>query len=494
MPDWLTERVATTPEQVALLFGEQRWTYAALAAEVDGWCGRLAAIGTRPGSLLAVLMPNRPEYVCLVHAAARLGLVLVPLNTRLARPELAWQLAHTGCRWLLCDHTTEAVAADLAEPGREVLSVDAPGRVRVGALAAARPGPFTPVPFRLDSTQAILFTSGTSGRPKAAMITYANHFWSATASAFRLGHRPDDRWLSCLPLYHVGGLAVLFRACLYGISVILHPRFQVATVNDSLEQDGATLVSLVPTMLGRLLAVRPAWPAALRLVLLGGAAAPPELLAAAGAAGVPVATTYGLTEAASQVATLLPAGVRQKPGSVGRPLLFSRVRIADEAGQTVEPGRYGEILVSGPTVMAGYYRDTAATGRALAGGELHTGDIGYLDEDGDLWLVQRRSDIIVSGGENVYPAEVERVLAQHPAVGAACVVGLPHPEWGQQVAALVVLQPGARLGEAELLAFSRQRLAGYKQPRLLRFTTALPLTASGKVARAEVQQALAELL
>jgi O-succinylbenzoic acid--CoA ligase len=201
-----------------------------------------------------------------------------------------------------------------------------------------------------------------------------------------------------------------------------------------------------------------------------------------------VAPTYGLTEAASQVATMPPQDAARKPGSAGRPLLFTSVRIVNEAGQELPAGAYGEVVVSGPTVMRGYFNNPEATAKTLRDDQLYTGDIGYLDEDGDLWLVQRRSDVIVSGGENVYPAEVERALEQHPAVAVVCVVGLPHPEWGQQVAAAVVLREGQSLAEVELLTFGRERLAGYKLPRVVRFVKSLPQTASGKIARQAVTE------
>jgi len=342
---------------------------------------------------------------------------------------------------------------------------------------AGEPFHLTP-PQATSAIQAIVFTSGTTGRPKGAMISYANHFWSAVGSAFKLGVRPDDRWLACLPLYHVGGQAILFRSCLYGTTVVLHDGFDADAVLTSLAIENISLVSLVPTMLERLLRrglARVAAPA-LRLVLLGGAAAPPALLADSAAVGLPVAVTYGLTEAASQVATLLPDEARRKPGSAGRPLLFSSIHVADPDGRQLRPGEPGEIVISGPTVMAGYYDDPASTSETIRGGRLHTGDVGYLDEDGDLWILDRRDDLIVSGGENVYPAEVERVLREHPGVAAACVVGLPHPEWGQQVAALVVPTQRESVTESALLAFTRSRLAGYKQPRLLIFADVLPLT------------------
>ncbi|MEZ4728860.1 MAG: o-succinylbenzoate--CoA ligase [Caldilineaceae bacterium] len=405
----------------------------------------------------------------------------------------------SDCRWLVYDEATATVATQLVSEGNcvavDVAALWWQGKRQMSATAPKGP-PLPKTGFSLDAPQAIVFTSGTTGQPKGAVLTFANHFWSATASSYRLGLSPAERWLSCLPLYHVGGLAVVFRSCLYGTAIVLHERFDLAAFNVSLERDQITLTSLVPTMLHRLLALRQGqpWPASLRHILLGGAAATPELLAIARESGAPVATTYGLTEAASQVATLCPAEVVRKPGSVGRPLMFTTVRIVDEAGATVPPGEKGEIVVSGPTVMAGYYKNPQATAKTIRTmeqqRELFTGDIGYLDDEGDLWLVQRRNDIIISGGENVYPAEVEAVLRQHPAVAAACVVGLPDAEWGQMVAALVECHPQQSVTANELLAFSRQRLAGYKQPRLLQFTAALPQTASGKVARRTVIEQL----
>ena len=484
MQDWLTARIQATPTKTALIIGEQEWTYGELGQTVDHYCAGLIGRGVMPGQQVAVLLPNGLAYVCLVHALARLGVVLVPLNTRLTVAELGWQVQQSDCHLLIYGAETAAAATQLAA---------AVACVAVDAVALAWDGApqtrfFQKNEFLLDASQAIVFTSGTTGQPKGAVLTFANHFWSATASSYRLGLSPEERWLSCLPLYHVGGLAVVFRSCLYGTAIVLHERFDLEAFDASLDRDRITLTSLVPTMLHRLLALRKdkPWPASLRHILLGGAAATTELLAASRDSGAPVATTYGLTEAASQVATLCPQGVLRKPGSVGHPLMFTSVRIADEAGVTVPPGEKGEIVVSGPTVMTGYYQNPAATAKTIRHGELFTGDIGYLDDEGDLWLVQRRNDIIISGGENIYPAEVEAVLRQHPAVANACVVGLPDPEWGQQVAALVECHPQAQVTAAALLAFSRSRLAGYKQPRLLDFIEALPQTASGKVERRRV--------
>ncbi len=497
MHDWLSERARVTPEALALMTTAGRWTYGELDRDAARMAAGLAAWGIGPGDNVAALLPNDAHFVVAIHALARLGAVLVPLNARLTAEELAWQVQRVGAWSLLCSEATAELAA---RAGGQAQLIRVDELRKAGAQRAAGGDAETrrvleqemSSPFSLEQDQAIVFTSGTTGKPKGAVITFANHFWSATASAYRLGVQPDDRWLSCLPLYHVGGLAVIFRSCLYGTAVVLHERFDLERFNRSLDQDRITLTSLVPTMLHRLLDAREGgWPGSLRAILLGGAAASPALLERAFAQGLPIAPTYGLTEAASQVATMDPAHARAKPGSAGRPLLFTRVRIADERGETLPPGQHGEIRVSGPTVMRGYYGDEAATGAAIRGGELHTGDVGYLDEDGDLWVLQRRSDIIISGGENVYPAEVEEVLARFPGVARACVVGVADAEWGQQVAALVAVETPGGVSEADLLAHCRRHLAGYKCPRRVVFTEALPLTASGKIARARVGEILA---
>ena len=507
MRDWLAERAQVTPQKLALLIAGRRWTYGELETAVSTVTGFLHHKGIGAGDFVAVLLPNSFEYVCLIHALARLGAVLVPLNTRLASPELAWQLAHVAAKWLITDRPQPVVA----QCERIIVNGD--------WLETMTPSPISHSPFALHKLQAVVFTSGTSGQPKGAMLTFANHFYSAMASAYRLGVQPDDLWLSVLPLYHVGGLAVIFRSCLYGTAVSLHPRFHLDAINHDLDNNPITLISLVPTMLHRLLQTRTHWPPALRLILLGGAAAPVELVKRANAlprkwsmvnSQLPianeekltignwpltidhspplVATTYGLTEASSQVATMLPADAARKPGSVGKPLMFTQVKIVHENGEERPSNQIGEVVVTGPTVMVGYWN--AECGMRNAESSIHTGDMGYLDDDGDLWIVQRRSDLIVTGGENVYPAEVEGVLRGHTAVTEACVVGIPDAEWGQRVAAMVQVQPGQTVTQTDLIAFCRQQLAGYKVPRLVQLVDALPLTASGKIARKQVQQLL----
>lgn len=475
--------------QLALIAEGRSWTFAALRAEARRVAQRLAAFGVRPGDRVGMLLPNAPHAVFLIHAAQQLGAVLVPLNLRLTSAELLAQAQRVRLRCLVHNTATAPQASALAEIA-PLLDID----------AETPSAPFCAQKRTLEALHTLMFTSGTTGQPKAAMLTWGNHFWSAIASGWRLGVHPEDRWLLNLPLYHVGGLAIALRAALYGIPIVLHSRFDPEMVLWALARDRVTILSLVPTMLKRLLDFnrdRPL-PEHVRVVLVGGAATPAPLLARALEARVPVALTYGLTEAASQVATATPDQVRaQRNNGVGYPLRGVHVRIADADGAPLPPEALGEVWVRGPIVMRGYWDDPEATARTLTlDGWLRTGDLGYCDARGQLWVVQRRTDLIISGGENIYPAEVEAVLLQHPEVEAACVVGVEDAEWGQRVVALVQRVPGAAVRAEALQAFCRKRLAGYKCPRAVLFVDALPLTASGKVDRKAAQawatQAIAE--
>jgi O-succinylbenzoic acid--CoA ligase len=485
--DWLLARTRATPQATAVIIGDERWNYAELNILVDQAANILNKYAKR-GARIAAFLPNNLAYVCLVHAAARCGTILVPLNTRLSNEELEWQLEHAQCSILVIDDAAADRFENWETHDRKV--------IHSATLFTGKPERSESADLLHDGeeVQAIVFTSGTTGKPKGAMLTFSNHFYSAVASGYRLGVLPEDIWLCCLPLYHVGGLAVLLRSCLYGTAVELHDGFDLATVSESLDRQPITLISLVPTMVQRLLRYRAgrSWPSSLCHVLIGGSAVPPELIAECHDLGIPVSVTYGLTEAASQVATMTPRDVPRKPGSAGKPLLFTRVMILSEESRPLAANEVGEIVVSGPIVMAGYDRDAAATTRVLQKGWLHTGDIGMLDEDGDLWVLQRRDDVIISGGENIYPAEVEAVLQAHPAVKQACVVGVEDQEWGQHVAAAIVLEIDQAISDSELIDSCRRQLAGYKLPKQVIILSQLPLTASGKVHRRAVSEIFAD--
>lgn len=483
----------------------ERLSYAELEARSVELARALAALGVGHGDRVAVLLPNGAHFAALVHAAMRIGAVLLPLNLRLTPYELAWQVEDAGACVLVGDARTLDAAAAVREriAGLAVVRADRggvgatgmPDGSDVSSLDELASGPGGALRDRAEPGEplAIVYTSGTTGSPKGAILTYSNFWWSAMGSALNLGAHTDDRWLAPLPLFHVGGLSVLTRSAIHGTVAVLHDGFDAARVNDALDDERITMVSLVPTMLYRLLDARGDRPSPphLRCVLLGGGPAPLPLLERCAALGLPVAQTYGLTEGCSQVATLAPADALRKIGSAGRPLYPTELRVVRGDGSDAAPGEAGEILVRGPTVTPGYWNAREATERAIRDGWLWTGDAGALDEDGYLFVLDRRDDLIVTGGENVYPAEVESVLLAHPGVVEAAVIGMVDGEWGQRVVALVRVagEHGATVTSESLRDLCVARLARYKVPGELRITGhALPRNASGKLLRRVVRE------
>jgi O-succinylbenzoic acid--CoA ligase len=474
-------RAARTPAAPALESAAGVWTFADLldrARRGAAWLTASAPSGDAP---VAVLLPGDARFAAWLHAIALAGRVSLPLNLRLTAAELARQLEDARVGWLI-GAAGDARLAELEAQVPGLRACAAPVFDSLPAPAGALPGELVaPDP---DATFTVLYTSGTSGRSKGACLSRANFLASAEASLERLGPVVAARWLACMPLFHVGGLSILMRSVCFGGPVRLLPRFDAAEVSDALDAGDVDAISLVPTMLSRLLAHRGARPvpAGLRIVLLGGATAAPDLVARARAAGYPVCPTYGLTEACSQVATAAPPTAGAMQAQPMRSLQGTQLRIVHD-GRDVPPGTPGEILVSGPTLMRGYLNHPQATARALQDGWLHTGDIGCLDADGALQVLDRRDDLIVSGGENVYPAEIEAVLFEHPDVVEAGVAGVPDADLGARVVAWVVAVPGRAPDSDALQRHCRRHLAGYKQPREFRFVEALPRTASGKLQR-----------
>lgn len=490
MPDWLTRRAADLPNAPAVIYGDTTWSFAELDRQAQATAERLHALGVGAGDRVAVLLRNGLPFVSIVHALIKLSAILVPINTRLTAAEIAWQLADARAQLLIHDATT-AMLALAATENNNVCRVSTDQNDVSPTLYGLEGASFTPTgQIDLRATHVTMYTSGTTGRPKGVLLTYGNHWWNAVGSALNLGHDPADRWLVVLPLFHIGGLAILLRSVIYGITAIVHPRFDPRAVNEAIERDGATLVSVVATMLERMLDARGErpYPSTLRAVLLGGGPVPRPLLERCVRLRAPVIQTYGMTETASQAATLAPVDMLRKLGSAGRPLLPVELRVM-QAGQAVPPGEIGEIVVRGPTVTPGYADRPDATAQAIRDGWLHTGDLGYLDAEGYLYVIDRRDDLIISGGENVYPAEVETALRAHPAVADAAVVGLPDPHWGQRVAAAVALRPGQQITADALIAFCGSRLARYKLPREIRFVAEVPRNAGGKLLRHAVRDA-----
>ena len=490
MYDWLTHRAHATPDDLAVIdtASETRWSYSGLDAAVDETAGRLAALGIEPGDHVGLLMPTQFLSVCLLHAAQRLGLRLVPLNSRLTPAELTGQIDHSDLDVLVCGADTEQLAVEAAG-STPIASVDDPQWTEVESFRSVEPDPIESVDWELDDPQLMVFTSGSTGQPKAVVLTMGNLLASATASGFRLGVDPDDRWLLTLALYHVGGIAPIFRSTLYGTAVVIRESFDPGGVADDIDRYDVTVVSLVPTMLSEMLERRGTLSDSLRAVLLGGAPAPDSLIDRCRNYSIPVFPTYGMTETASQIATARPQQVFDRAGTVGRPLMWTDLTIVDREGTPVEAGERGEIVVSGPMVTSGYYGDVDANVEAFCEHGLRTGDVGYASEHGYLYVLNRLDDRIITGGENVDPGEVVEALRSHPEVDEAAVVGLDDDTWGERVAALVVPRTEP-LSADSLEGHCRDRLAGYKLPRVIAVTDSLPRTASGTIKRPVVREQL----
>jgi O-succinylbenzoic acid--CoA ligase len=482
VPEWIEIAARSAPGKIALSFDERHWTWSALRASVVAAAATLEANLITPQGRIGILAANRPGIVFAIFAAPRIGRSFVPLNWRQTGSELRWQLEDAAIDLLLVDRDRLALA-DAATSARPtaILPIESLEK-------SPRQSGVSDESTRIDlaSDAAIIYTSGTSGRPKGTRLTYGNIWHSAIASALHLGHRGDDIWLLSLPMFHIGGLSILFRAAIGAASVVLHERFDAERVVAAID-GGATLVSVVPTTLQAMLGARGqhGWPEHLRLVLVGGSAAPEALIEDSLRLGLPVAPTYGLTEAASQVATLLPADLPRKHGSSGVPLPLTELRIAVDE-RAAPDGVAGQVEIRGPTVSPGYLGALKDEHRG-AESWFQTGDIGYLDEDGFLYLLDRRDDLIVSGGENIYPTEIERVLREHPLAVDAAVFARPHPTWGSRPAAAVVWAGDHAIAEQELELWCRQRLAAYKVPDEFRCVDELPRSPSGKLLRKLLQ-------
>ena len=478
LPDFIDTAARLHGDTIALRFGQEPWTYAELWEHV----AFAADLITRSGSAgrIGILSANRPGVVFAAHACARAGVAFVPLGWRLTAAEQEWQVTAGGVTMLIFDEPRAELANDIgAKLDVHVISIAEFEHRPPSGVASSEA-----TRIDLDREAAVLFTSGTTGRPKGARLSYGNLWYSAVGSALYLGHQPGDTWLATLSLHHIGGLSILYRAALGGATVDLHERFEPSAVIASI-QAGANYISLVPAMLQRMLDTAGAetvWPDSLRGILLGGAATSIPLVEQCLRLGVPVLPTYGLTETSSQAATLQPDNIAAHLGSSGRALALTELRVVVN-GVAAAPGKTGEIEVRGPTVFTGYlggsWRDPQEW--------FATGDAGYLDADGYLYVVDRRSDLIVSGGENIYPAEIERALLTHPFVQDVAVVGVPDSNWGARPVAAVVWSGGEGLASTTLTEHCRRELAAFKIPDRFLEVEEIPRSLSGKLLRRQVR-------
>ena len=478
LPAQLRHWSAATPDRVALSCAGIDITCGELWRRIEAATAHLAgACGVAPGDRVGYLGFNGPDQIVLLAALMRLGAVLVPLNFRLAVPELRTVAAHAGLTLLFTDaaHATVAAGLGVAVHDRETLAQLPPSVVSSGDADEHDP----------DTPALLVYTSGTTGRPKGALHTQAGLYWNAQASIAMHDFTGADTVLSVLPLFHVGGLCIQTLPALYaGARVILHPRFDPGQWLAAVAGQRPTVSLMVPATM-RAVVEHPDWAAtdlsSLRMLGAGSSTIPDSLIAAFHARGVPVCQIYGATETGPVSIVLRAEEAYAHAGAAGRPALGCAIRLVDADGGTdIEgPGRVGEVWVRGPNVMRGYWRDPENP--AFIDGWFRTGDLARRDAEGYYTIVGRSKDMIISGGENIYPAEIENVLAGIPDIVEAAVIGVPDPRWGEVPVAVVVLRQGSTLTEAGIRAHFDGALARFKHPRRMVFRATLPKSALGKV-------------
>ncbi|WP_391202824.1 o-succinylbenzoate--CoA ligase [Psychrobacillus sp. L4] len=467
-PNLLVKRVSLTPNRIALRFNEKAWTFEQLSNEANEFTEKLYTKGIKFGMRIAILASSDAQLVIAIHGCIQLGCELVMLNERLTEEELRYQLQDSNADYLLVDSV-------------EKRSLTYPNRLSFEELNLAKRTTFEiEKEWPKNRTITIMYTSGTTGHPKGVRQSLENHVMNATGSALNLGVQPNDCWLCTVPLFHISGFSILMRSVLYGMTVNLHTKFDAEKAVKEIMSGTVTRMSVVAVTLERMITVleekNEFFPNTFQSMLVGGGPVPLNYLERAIVRNIPVLQTYGMTETASQTTTLSSEDAIRKLGSAGKPLFFADVRINGE-------DEIGEICIKGPHVTKGYV-GASELKNPLVDGWLHTGDMGYIDEEGYLFVVDRRSDLIISGGENIYPAELEQALVRHLAVKEAGVVGKQDDKWGQVPVAFIVLKE--EVSEEALKAFMKTEMASYKQPVAYYFVEQLPRNASNKLMRREL--------
>jgi fatty-acyl-CoA synthase len=489
---WPARRARSSPDQAALVQAGRVTTYAELEARSTLLAIGLRERGVTRGDRVAFLGLNSVELVETMFATAKLGAVFLPVNTRLAPPELAHVLADSGARLLIWQEGFErgVESPEVAKLELERLRIATAGDAPLAGLYGS--DGTVDEPIALDDLFMIQYTSGTSGRPKGVMLTHGNIVWNVFNLLVDVDLRSDEVALVTAPLFHTAALnQVLFPTILKGGTALIEARFDAERALELIEREGVTLLFGVTSMY-LAIAAAPGFATAdlgtLRSALSGGAPIPESLLRTWLDRGLMITQGYGLTESSPGATMLRPADGVRKLGSAGTACFFSDVRVVSPSLDPVEVDEPGEVLVRGPNVTSGYWRNSSATDAAFVDGWLRTGDLAVVDEEGYLRIVDRLKDMYISGGENVYPAEVEQAIHSHPAIAECAVVGVPDPRWGEVGRAVVTLHEGASLSEAELIAHLDGRLARYKIPRSVVVVSELPHNASGKLLKSRVRE------
>ncbi len=461
MINWLLNAYEQAPDKVAIINNNQYITYSQLYRRSIEFACKLSEIGVENNTHVGILLSTSIEYVYLIYALIELGAITIPLNYRLNNSLLQEQIVHSDITLLVTDREINF---------DNIISLD---------TIISMDGIDTKVKriIKETDTHCIIFTSGTTGNPKGVLLNYDNHYSSAISSAKVLGVEKDDIWLNCIPFYHVGGMEIIFRSCIYNTAMLLHNSFNIDSIIDSIKNKRVTMISLVPTMLSRILKKYDMRDNSLRVILLGGARTDEKLVKICMAHKLPIALTYGMTESCSQVATATTEIVRDDYHTVGPPLPGVEIRIKQYKDEN-----YGEIEVRGPNISNGYYRLDLP--EKYDDGFFRTGDLGYI-KDGRLYVLQRRIDLIISGGENIIPQEVEDILLRINGIENAVVFGVQDEDWGERLTAALILSTD--IDRQHIIQYCRDNLASYKIPKDYYIFDEFPQTASGKIIRAEIK-------
>ncbi len=492
---FLTKRALLNPDHEALVETEpeRRLTYRQLNGRCNQAAHGLAGMGLQEGDRVALLFKNSAEYVELFFALAKMGAIMVPLNWRLAPPELEFILSDSGTVALAFDSEFEETARTLHRNAKTPVQ----HWISAGGRALSSPAWESYRQLKQDQSQKepevtaqgddllfIIYTSGTTGLPKGAMHSHASQLWASLTWMAVVDLRPKDRMLLFLPPFHVGVILPLVFAFHRGITAVLLREFNVQQVFETFEREEITTSISVPTMLKMMLD----WDgrtdydfSRLRWIILGAGAVPAPLLERYSELGVDILQDYGLTESCGPATLISPEEAVAKPASAGKACFHSDVRVIGSSGQELEPNTVGEVVIRAPHVMEGYWNQPEATREVIRDGWLHTGDLGRMDEDGCLFIVDRKKDLIISGGENIYPAEIENLLLHHPAIKEVAVIAQPSEKWGESPAAVVALEEGEPLDMEALRDYCRGQITNYKVPKTLEVVEKLPRTPTGKI-------------
>ncbi|GAA3870605.1 long-chain fatty acid--CoA ligase [Leifsonia kafniensis] len=493
---WISRRRRRSADAIALTSSGSSLSYADLASRIARLANALAARGVESGDRVAFLGNNHPAFLETLFATTTLGAIFVPLNTRLAAPEIEFALEDSGATTLIfhaelqplarAGAWTSAVTRRIIIEGEASTAVEAYEDVLASGADVDHRATVT-----LEDPAIILYTSGTTGHPKGAVLSHGNLTWNCFNAIVDYGVTADDRVLLISPLFHVAALSMgALPMLLQGGRVVLHERFEPSEVLRAVEAERITMLSGVPTTF-QMLQEHPNWEStdisSLRTLTCGGSSMPERMIEAYEKRGLAFSCGYGMTETAPGATAMPPQMSTHKIGSSGMKHFFTDVKIVDEQGAELPPGEIGEICVSGPNVIRSYWRRPDATANAFMDGWFRSGDLGYFDDDGYIYISDRLKDMIISGGENIYSAEVEGVIMEIPEVSGVALIGVPDEKWGELPLAVVNLAPGTRLTTQDIIDHLTGRLAKYKIPKRVEFIDELPRTASGKVRKAELR-------